>query len=303
MRIRINHTLNMLKSVACFIQQFPATLQNSVIAELYTRILTTIAAIETAAREQVDGRGNAAGGVQTKRAKQEELRAYLKDVARVGRTLDSELHPGLAQHFVLPNSRGYAALVASARAMIAKATEHEAAFVARGFSVTFLADLNHLLEDFHAAVNAKIDGMQTQVGGTSALHHQAARGIKAAQELDAIFRALFRNDPVILDVWKHARHIQKDSVRATTESPASTLESDPLPARTSPDVANTATDARVQPPEGGRLFAITAPREQEPSSSVAEMVSLNLRQVEAMLCRHCIDNGQRATRQMKRHWG
>lgn len=247
MRIRINHTLNMLKSVACFIQQFPATLQNSVIAELYAQILATIAAIEAAARDQVDGRGSAAGGVQTKRAKQEELRAYLKDVARVGRTLDSELYPGLAQHFVLPNSRGYAALVASARAMIAKATQHEAAFVARGFSVTFLADLNHLLEDFHAAVNTKIDGMQTQVGGTSALHHQASLGIKAAQQLDAIFRALFRNDPVTLDVWKHARHIQKDSVRTTPDAPAPMLESDPLPVRAQTlNAANTAIEARIQ---------------------------------------------------------
>lgn len=34
--------------------------------------------------------------------------------------------------------------------------------------------------------------------------------MKASKKLDAIIRAIFRNDPVKLDVWKHARHVERD---------------------------------------------------------------------------------------------
>lgn len=217
MQKRTNHIANMLKSVLRFVLEHPITPALAVVTQLIAVITATVAAFEAAAEDQTEGDGEASGGVRTKRMKQKQLRAYLKDVARVGRSLDPEDFPGLAATFVLPNSNAYPTLVASAQAMITAATPHEADFVARGLPATFLADLTELLTDFNAGSNAKIDGLQTQVGGTSGLKYQAKKGLEAAQKLDAIIRAHFRNDPVTLDIWTHARHVQLMPVREGDE--------------------------------------------------------------------------------------
>lgn len=217
MQKRTINIANMLKGVLRFVLEHPITPALAVVTSLIAVITATVAAFEAAAEDQTEGSGESAGGVDTKRLKQKQLRNYMKDVARVGRSLDPEIYPGLAATFILPNSNAYAALVASAQAMITAATPHDAEFVARGLPATFLADLAALLTAFNAGSNAKIDGLQTQVGGTSGLKFQAKKGLEAAQKLDAIIRAHFRNDPVTLDIWTHARHVQVMPVREGEE--------------------------------------------------------------------------------------
>ncbi len=217
MQQRTNHELNMLKRVIRFVLENPITPAIIRVTELNTEISAAITAIESAASTQTGGSGDAAGGVVTKKFKYQALRSYLKDVARVGRSLDRDTYPGLAEGFVLPRTNSYPALVAAAQAMIEAATPHETAFVAHGLPGAFLADLAVLLMAFTAGTNAKIDGMLTQVEGTSALKYRAAKGVEAAQKLDAIIRAHFRDDPVTLDVWTHARHIQVAPVRESDE--------------------------------------------------------------------------------------
>lgn len=57
--------------------------------------------------------------------------------------------------------------------------------------------------------------------GSSALRQRVARvGLRAATKLDAIFRAHFRNDPVTLAVWKHARHVERPAPAEPTTPPA-----------------------------------------------------------------------------------
>ena len=214
MKLRIIHTYNMLKSVKRFIMEHTITPPNLRVTALATEVNTAITAIEAAATQKVNGSGEASGGVTTKREKSQQLRDYLKDVARVARSLDAEAHPGIAAQFVLPRTGAYAALTASARGMIANATELQAELIEHGLAAIFLADLNALLVAFETGTDAKIDGLQTQVGGTAGLDYRASLGVKAAQKLDAIIRAHFRNDPITLEVWRHARHIE------TTNAPA-----------------------------------------------------------------------------------
>jgi hypothetical protein len=200
----------MLKRVSRFILDNAITPPIARVTELTAEINAGIAALEGAAEMQVDGGNDTSGGVATRREKARALRTYLKDVARVGRSLDRDTYPGLAEHFVLPDTRSYPALVAAANAMIAEATPLEAAFIAHGLPATFLADTAALLAAFEAGSDDKWDGLQTQVEGTSTLHHRAMAAIVAATKLDAIIRAHFRDDPVKLDVWTHARHVQAD---------------------------------------------------------------------------------------------
>ena len=218
---------NMMKRIRQVIQDNPIVPANAEVTTLTTDLDNAIEAFADAAAEQTDGKGGIAGGVATKRETSIELRGFLKDVARVARSLDRSVHPGVAEHFVLPRSQSYAALTAAANDMIDQATEIQAALVARGLPATFLADLNALLTAFENGENAKIVGLNTQVSGTSGLTNRALLGMKAAQKLDAIMRAHFRNDPVKLDVWVRARHVQNtpEGEEEGTETPPPGSES------------------------------------------------------------------------------
>jgi hypothetical protein len=198
----------MMKSVSRFILEHPIAPPNVRVTALNGEITAAITAIEAAATNQLDGSGEASGGVAARRDIYRDLRDYAKDVCRVARSLDATAHPGIAEQFVLPRSKAYTVFIAFVQAMIGNATPLEAELIAHGLPATFLADLNALITAFESGTNAKLDGQQTQVGGTSGLLYRASLGLEACIKLDAIIRAHFRNDPVMLDIWTHARHIQ-----------------------------------------------------------------------------------------------
>ena len=210
MKLRTIHEFEMLQRIRHFLDERPQLSAKPRIAELQTELHASMAATQTAARDQIQGAGEAAGGTANRRQKHQQLRAYLKDLARVARSPDRKTHPGLAAHFLLPTTRGYDALIVTARTMIKVATDLESTLIDHGLPETFLSDLTTLVDDFTTATNSKFDGLQTQVAGTSGLKFHASKGVKAAQKLDAILRAHFRNDPITLEVWHHARHIQVD---------------------------------------------------------------------------------------------
>jgi hypothetical protein len=219
MNQRIVEEQNMMKRVSRYILENTITPPIVRVTELTAVINTTITAVDAAASAQVGGTGVAAGGVDAQLDKYAELRSYMKDVARIGRALNRTLYPGVAAQFVLPDSRSYPALIAKARAMIAAATELEEVFVARGLPATFLADLEALVVAFEAGTTMKMDGQQTQVGGTAGLKEQTALGMAAAIELDSIIRAHFRNDPVKLAMWTHARHVKRSNEPGDNDEP------------------------------------------------------------------------------------
>ena len=216
--ITIN-TQSMLKGVRRFILENPMTPPNVEVTALATNVDDAIDAIDEAASDQSGGMGEVAGAIVTKAEKAKDLRDYLKDVGLVARSLDHDAHPGVAARFVLPRSNSYPKLAAYARTAIEEATAIQAHLIARGLSATFLADLTALLTAFEAGEESKIGGLQTQVGGTTGLVYRARVGLRAATKLDAIFRAYFRNDPVKLAVWKHARHVERPEPAEPTTPP------------------------------------------------------------------------------------
>ena len=233
MKLRTIHEFQMLRRIRHFLDERPELSAKPRIAELIAQLHNAIAATQTAAWYQVRGFGQTAGSTATRRERHQQLRAYLKDLARVARSLDRNTHPGLAAHFILPTTRGYDALIATARTMIKVATDLESTLIAHGLPETFLADLTTLVDDFTTATNSKFQGLQTQIAGTSGLKFHASNGVKAAQKLDAILRAHFRNDPITLGIWHHARHIQVDpkpSAKRSTDDPLPTPQSidDPI---------------------------------------------------------------------------
>ena len=209
----------MLKRIKRYVLENTITPPLPAVDALSTKIDAGIAAYQTAAGLQIGGASESTGGVNTRRELYTELRGYLKDLARVGRSLDRATHPGLAETFVLPRTNSYPVLLATADAMIAKATPLEAEFVANGMPATFLADIAALVTAFNGGTDSKIDGHQTQVEATSALRHSAAAAMDAAVKLDAILRAHFRNNPVKLEGWISARHVARPGEPKEEETP------------------------------------------------------------------------------------
>lgn len=213
MKTRTIHETNMLRSILRFAAANPAILAFSRVPTLLAVIQSAADSVDAAAADQVFGRDLATGGVVTRRENARQLRDFLKDLARVGRSLDPETYPGITAKFILPRSKAIAALTAFARTIVATTTALEPEFLARGFPGDFLATLQAHITALDQATDTKIQGLQKRVGSTSALKHRAADGVRAAQELDAIMRAHLRNDPVTLAVWKHARHIETPAQR------------------------------------------------------------------------------------------
>lgn len=219
MNIKIRRKLDMLKRVLRFCLQFPipSALIRAITAQAEVEV--AIADIERGAQSQVGGRADSAGNVQYREDLALELRNMLRSLSRIARVLDAE-DPGLRARFRLPRTRSYPALVAFTRACINTVASHENAFVELGMPPTFLDDLRSQLAAFEGATERKISGKLKQVGGTSAMAEHAARGLAAAQALDACMQSLYRQDEVTLAIWKHARHIE----RATASSPESASE-------------------------------------------------------------------------------
>ena len=211
MTLKIVRRLDMLKRIVAFLAKFHLPLPRD--ADALNAIAAIIATLEAAAQNQVGGSGNAAGGVDLRETISRELRAYLKDVNRTARTLDSD-HPGMRPVFRLPKSGSYPALLATARNIIAVATSMEASFLAAGMPETFLSELNDLLAAFENATQRKHVGGIARSLGTAGLKLQADLGVIAATKLDACVRNYFRRQPEILAAWTSARHIQRDPVRS-----------------------------------------------------------------------------------------
>jgi hypothetical protein len=200
--------LDMLKRIVRFLLDHPITPAIPRATAAQAEVVTIITALEAAAQGQTTGSGESEGGVDIREITANDLRVYLKNVNRTGRSLES-VHPGISPTFRLPKSGSYPALIAAAQAIIAKATELQADFVDSGLPATFVTELGALLTVFENATGLKHEGGITQVLNTAALNGKASLGVIAATKLDACVRNHYRNQPEMIAAWTHARHIER----------------------------------------------------------------------------------------------
>jgi len=236
MNAKITRVLDMLKRVARFIVEHPITPAIPRLTVAATEVTTTITALETAAQNQVLGSSQSEGGVDVRVTTAGDLRAYLKNVNRTARVLETE-HPGISPTFRLPKSGSYPALTAATHTIIAAATPLQASFVDAGLPATFLTELQALLTAFENATSQKHDGRITQVLGTAGLKAKASLGVTAATECDACVRNHFRNNPEMLAAWAHARRVEHAPLR-TSESTTPPASSPTATATVNPTEAN-----------------------------------------------------------------
>jgi hypothetical protein len=150
-------TLDMLKRINRFIVEQPMALAMPRATVAHAEVVDIIDALETAAAGQATGSGGSEGGVELRARTARELRIYLKNVTRTGRSIAID-HPDVPAVFRLPRTVSYPALIAQARAIIAAATPIQQSFIDAGLPTTFLTEVEALLAAFENATGMKQGG-------------------------------------------------------------------------------------------------------------------------------------------------
>ena len=215
MSLFITRILAMLERITRFLIENPITPALPDATTAQTEVTTITTALQAAAQNQVEGAGQSAGGVDLRAAQALDLRTSLKDVNITARVIELT-HPGISPTFRLPASGSYPALIASAQAIIAAATELQEAFTAAGMPATFFTALTAKVAAFQVATSQKHDGNIARIAATAGLKVKAALGVIAAKKLDAYVRNSFRGNTELLAAWKFARHIER-APRRTAE--------------------------------------------------------------------------------------
>jgi hypothetical protein len=204
----------------------PLTPANAGVTALQTSIAAVITEIDTHSGDQDTGRGLSHGGAGDRRRIAKELRALMRRIADIGKTLDPEAFPGVAQQLRMPGN-SYPVLETRARAFLEVVTPIKAAFVDRLMPADFDEQLQALIDDFAAARERKHTGRAEQVGGTAGISDAAARGMRLARKLDAILKVAYAKNPSLLAAWKSAVKVQRGP--QAVESPGTTPPAAPAP--------------------------------------------------------------------------
>lgn len=161
------------------------------------------------------GHGAAKTSTGAKKAARESLRQQLRAISKTARSMNS-ISPELGATFRLPKNNGDGALLNTARAVLEAATPLKAEFLKREMPESFLDDLAATINTFEAADTSKNTNREKRVGATAFLKQALERGRALKQELDAIVRNKFRNDPAKLAAWKTATHVERPPSRKKT---------------------------------------------------------------------------------------
>jgi len=110
--------------------------------------------------------------------------------------------------FIVPlRDLRYGALVGVGQSMAEAAKVHEAALIAGGLPVDFIARLVAATEALRESLSARGQTLALRVEATAGLLKEAATARNALRVIDSMVRAAARNDDLLLDRWMSIRHV------------------------------------------------------------------------------------------------
>jgi hypothetical protein len=199
---------------------------NSRAAELSALIVAAINDMETQASMQDSGKRATKEKTSLKKVKLDALREDLLAISRTARAM-AHTTPGLDDKFRMPRSKGEQACLIAARTFATDAEHLKTEFIRRGLAATFIEDLKTKREAVEESIDVKAQKASTQVSATVAVSKAAERGRDAMQELDAIVRNVFSDDPAVLAEWESASHLERASRHAKTDTPPASTQPPP----------------------------------------------------------------------------
>lgn len=168
-----------------------------------------IAAIETLTGKQTGGMNEARFSFKSKDTARENLREMLLDIVETARSMVYS-YPGIELKFQLPGNLSDVNMLAAARAFLPEATAMKSAFVAYEMENTFTTDLQTLIDEFEASLNAPGTATDTHIAATAEIGAEIRKGMVAVRMMDAAVRNKYRANPGKLAAWASASHIERE---------------------------------------------------------------------------------------------
>ena len=160
---------------------------------------------------------SASARAQRKTTAREALLERVQAISQTARVL-SEATPGLDVQFEVTMQAGDPALVTTGRRFVRDAEPLSSQFIAHGMPVTFLVDLNALVDALERAMRDRGLGREARRAARASTQAALASGIAAVRSLNAIVVNHLRGDEVTTIVWEQARRIVYPQRAKTTDA-------------------------------------------------------------------------------------
>jgi hypothetical protein len=198
--------------------------------QLFSAVNSAISELTTHAAAQTSGA--ARQSISSKAVARANLFDNLEAITRTAKAMALDT-PGLEDKFRLPRRASDAVLLNSARAFLADAQPLKAEFLKYALAEDFLEDLQFDIDAFEAAIRVKNTTSASRISATASIEEALSKGLKAVQQLQAVVRNKFGNDPAKLVAWASSSHVERSggSGKSKIEPPPNP----PIPAPTQQD--------------------------------------------------------------------
>ena len=228
MNIVVRKTLDMVRKVREFIRAHLSIEPGY--ATAFGRFEESLTRAEAMAARQEEGRT----AERAARAQRKELRRVLhfqliRFLVAVGAVVARD-RVELAERFKLPSgSATNSAFLASVKALLATAAGQKELLVKEGMSATLLDDLDRMVSQFEAAIEAIRTGRRDHIESRAELDRIIGELADRVAVLDGVVRVRFGDDPEVMAGWPAAKRVPGASQGGAKSTPSTTGEPKPGP--------------------------------------------------------------------------
>ena len=196
-------------------QLFPGS---SVAREGFTAVAAAIQELDTQDLRHLAASASALLAQKTRT--RDALHARLQAIGQTARVL-AEDAPGLDEQFPMPAGLSDQSLLTTGRKFARDVEPFTSQFIAHGMPVTFVADLNALVDGFDRAVRDRGLGRETRHAARASTKAAFSSGLAAVRRLNAVVINHLCDDEVTTTVWEQARRgVYPERSRRTGATPA-----------------------------------------------------------------------------------
>jgi len=184
--------------------------------QLFAIVIAAAPKLEQHFTKQSLGRSAVREGTTSKAVGRAALRQAVERMRDTARSMSRKM-PEIEAKFRLPRSQSDQALIVTAETFAADAIPVKDDFIRYAMPADFLEELGELITEFRNAVDSQQTGEASRVRATAEIEDTLEEAIAAVQELNAIVRNTFADEPGLLATWTSARHVQR--LPRTKETP------------------------------------------------------------------------------------
>jgi len=177
---------------------------SSVARENFTAVAAAIKELD--AQDLRHMAASASALLEQKNRAREVLLARLQAIGQTARVLAKDT-PGLDEQFPVLTQPSDQRLLTAGRKFARDVELLTSQFIARGMPVTFVTDLNALVDGFDRSLRDRGLGRETRRAARAITKAALSSGIDAVLSLNSIVINHLRDDEVTTTVWKQARRI------------------------------------------------------------------------------------------------